>query len=129
MKQRASKATHMEHINPKKNNRQRQTRTHTRRDPNEQSDDMNPKKKDGKRKRYYSSPKSRVSIKQQSSKSPTRTRPERKKRSVYLIKHTLFLNPHPKSRGGVGRSDREPDLLCAFPARFGRAVTAWSACT
>jgi hypothetical protein len=35
----------MEHINPKESNQKRQTRTQPHRDPNEQSDDMNPKKK------------------------------------------------------------------------------------
>jgi len=43
--QRASKAAHMEPINPKESNQKRQTRTQPHRDPNEQSDDMNPKKR------------------------------------------------------------------------------------
>jgi hypothetical protein len=64
----------MELINPKKTNQKRQTRTQSHRDPNEQSDDMNPKKK-GKRKRYYPSPKPRVSIKNNKAvKAPTRSR-------------------------------------------------------
>jgi hypothetical protein len=42
--QRASGVAHMEHINPKESNK-RQTRTQPHRDPNEQSDDMNPKKR------------------------------------------------------------------------------------
>lgn len=37
------------------------------------------------------------------------------------------LDPHPKCRGGVGRRDRESNLVCAFTTRVGRAVTAWSA--
>jgi hypothetical protein len=133
VKQRASKATHMEHINPKKSNRKRQARTHAHRDPNEQSDDMNPKKN---RKRgtgiipaqshgYQSNNKA---VKAQPGRDETR--PKRKKAQRVRYKpRTLFLNPHSKGRGGVGRSDRMSNLLCTFPARFGRAVTAWSACT
>jgi hypothetical protein len=44
----------MEHINPKENNQKRQTRTQPHRGPNEQSDDMNPKKRK-KSQRYYPS--------------------------------------------------------------------------
>jgi hypothetical protein len=44
--QRKSKAAHMEHINPKESNQKKQTRTQPHRDPNQQSDDMNPKKKE-----------------------------------------------------------------------------------
>ena len=131
--QRASKAAHMEHINPNESNQKRQTRTQPHRDPNEQSDDMNPKK--GKKEEVLSQPKATVSVKKNkvvtAQPGQDETRQETEKPDVRFLNYTptTILNPHSKSRGGVGRSDRESNLLCAFPARFGRAVTAWCACT
>ena len=70
--QRASKAAHIEHINPNESNQKRQTRTQPHRDPNEQSDDTNPKKK---RKKVLSLPKTTgISQKEQSGNGPTRSR-------------------------------------------------------
>jgi hypothetical protein len=61
----------MEDINPKESNQKRQTRTQPHRDPNEQSDDMNPKKK----KKVLSLPKTTgISQKEQSGNGPTRSR-------------------------------------------------------
>jgi len=83
--QRVSKAAHMEHINPNESNQKRQTRTQPHRDPNEQSDGMNPKKRK-KRKRYYPSPKPRVSVKKNiavtAQSGRDETRQERKKLGV-----------------------------------------------
>lgn len=93
---------------------------------------MNPKKKGGKRKRYYPSPKPRVSIKNnkavKAQPGPDKTREEKARRALYKTHADTILNPHSKCRGGVGSSDRESYLFCAFPARF-RVVAAWSACT
>jgi hypothetical protein len=89
--QRASKAAHMEHINPKENNQKRQTRTQPHRDPNEQSDDMNPKKR--KRVRGIIPAKATgISQIEQSSNGPTRSRRdearEEKARRVLFKTHT-----------------------------------------
>jgi hypothetical protein len=122
----------MELINPKKTNWKRQTRTQPQRDPNEQSGDMNPKK--GKEEEVLSQSKAtgigpkNKAIKTQSGQDEVR-REEKARRELYKNHTHTILNPHSKSRGGVGRSDREPNLLGAFPAGFGRAVTARCACT
>lgn len=91
--QRASKAAHMGHINPKESNQKRQTRTQPHKDPNEQSDDMNPEKKKGKEEEVLSQPKATgISQKEQSSNGPTRSRRdearEEKARRALFKTHT-----------------------------------------
>jgi len=96
--QRVSKAAHMEHINPNESNQKRQTRTQPHRDPNEQSDGMNPKKKE-KEEEVLSQPKATgISQKEHSSNCPIRSRRDEareEKARRALLKHarTHYFKP------------------------------------